>query len=137
MARTARQGALISVSETEKVSDRVWEYSLAHPDGFTLDIREMKVPSEGICVAYSATQGKHSKGDLDYVISHALEHDGFVGGWLDSEDSLYYFDSVRIFPEADSTEAVTFAIENEQLAVFVLSTGEEIRIDAIKELPEK
>ena len=135
LARTARQGVVTSVSETDQVTERIWEYSLTHPEGFTLNIREMEVPSEGICVAYSATQGKHSKGDLDYVVSHALEHDGFVGGWLDSEDSLYYFDSVRIFPEADSTEAVSFAIENGQLAVFVLSTGEEIRIEVPKELP--
>ena len=131
MARTVQQGVVTSVSEKEKVSERVWEYSLAHPDGFTLDIREMKVPEEGICVAYTATQGKHSKGDLGYVVTHALEHDGFVGGWLDSEDSLYYFDSVRIFPEAESGEAVSFALENEQLAVFVLSTGEEVRIDNV------
>ena len=36
--------------------------------------------------------------DLGDVVSHALAHDGYVGGWWNSEDSLYYFDSVRILP---------------------------------------
>jgi hypothetical protein len=44
---------------------------------------------------------------------------------------LYYFDSDRLFPESDPGAAVSFALENGQLAVYVLSTGEEIRIDNV------
>ena len=130
VARTARQEAVASASE-EVVANWVWTYSQAHPDGFTVDIRERKEPTEGISVAYAATQNRHSKEALGDVVSHALAHDGFVGGWWNSEDSLYYFDSVRILPENEPGEAVTFALENEQLAVYVLSTGEELRIDPV------
>ena len=127
LARTGRQEASVSA----QIADWVWTYSQAHPDGFTLDIRERKEPTEGISVAYAATQDRHSRDDLNYVVSHALAHDGYVGGWWNSEDSLYYFDSDRLFPESNPGEAVSFALENEQLAFYVLSTGEEVRIDNV------
>lgn len=41
---------------------------------------------------------------------------------------LYYFDSVRIFP-VDSLEAsIRFGMANDQIAIYNLSTGEEIRL---------
>ena len=132
MARTARQEAAAPAQEAATATaDWVWAYSQAHPDGFTVDIRDRKVPTEGISVAYAVTQDRHSKEDLGDVVSHALAHDGYVGGWWNSEDSLYYFDSVRILPESATGEAVSFALENEQLAFYVLSTGEEVRIDNV------
>ena len=88
----------------------------------------MEAPTEGISVAYAATQDCHSKEGLEYVVSHSLEHDGYVGGWLDTADSLYYFDSVRIFPESQRDSALSFARRNGQIAVYILSTGEEIRL---------
>lgn len=129
MVRTARQEATASMSTN--TAEWVWAYSLAHPDGFTVDVRKKTEPTEGISVAYAATQDRHSKEDLEYVVSHALQHDGYVGGWWDGEDSLYYFDSVRILPESAAGEAVSFALENEQLAFYVLSTAEEFRIDNV------
>ena len=113
MARTARQVAAAPAQEAGAAADWVWTYSQAHPDGFTVDIRDRKAPTEGISVAYAATQDRHSKEDLGDVVSHALAHDGYVGGWWNSEDSLYYFDSVRILPESAAGEAVTFALKNE------------------------
>ena len=113
---------------TSRVVEWVWQYSALHPDGFTLNVSTMETPAEGICVGYAATQDCHSREGLDYVVSHSLEHDGYVGGWLDRTDSLYYFDSVRIFPEKEREEALEFARENGQIAIFVLSTGEEIRL---------
>ena len=130
-ARTARQESAASASVAGAAAEWVWAYSQSHPDGFTVDIRGRKEPSEGISVAYAATQNRHSKEDLGDVVSHALAHDGYVGGWWNSEDSLYYYDSVRILPESDPSEAVSFALENEQLAFYVLSTGEEVRIDNV------
>ena len=131
LVRTAQEEVSYTSKESSLITDRIWEYSLTHPEGFTLDIRGMEEPKEGICVAYAATQDMHSKDNLGYVVSHSLEHDGFVGGWWDSTDSLYYFDSVRIIPESQAEEAVSFALDNGQLAVYVLSTGEEIRIDNV------
>lgn len=116
-------------ASTEALAERVWNLSQFRPDGFTIDIRTMQAPTEGIAVAYAATQGCHSREGLEAVVKHALEHDGYVGGWYDSQSGLYYFDSTRLFPEEQLDEALLFAQENGQLAVYVLSTGEEIRLD--------
>lgn len=51
------------------------------------------------------------------------------GGWLDTSNSLYYFDSSRFFPEDSLDAAIRFGIENGQIAVFVLSQGSEIRLN--------
>jgi len=113
----------------EDLSNQVWTYSLSHPDGFTIDLNTMSTPTEGIVVAYAATQSCHSREKLNYVISHAMMHNGIVGGWLDTTDSLYYFDSSRIFPEDSLEAAKKFGIENGQIAIFLLSKGEEIRLE--------
>ena len=112
--------------DIEAMADQVWSFSLAHPDGFTLDIRTMTEPTEGIAVSYAETQGSHSREQLPKVIRHALDHDGYVGGWLDTTDSLYYYDSTRLFPEDSPEAALQFSRDNGQTAVFILSTGTEI-----------
>ncbi|MBP5649516.1 MAG: hypothetical protein J6X01_00355 [Bacteroidales bacterium] len=53
-----------------------------------------------------------------------------MGGWLDTTDSLYYFDSSRLFPEDSLSAAIRFGVKNKQLAVYVLSKGHEVRLDA-------
>ena len=106
--------------------DAIWTFSQTHPDGFTLDVRKMTEPREGISVAYWATQDSHGRQALEAVVSHATTHDGFVGGWLDPSDSLYYFDSVRLFPEDSLEAAVNFGKANFQKAIYMLSTGEVI-----------
>ena len=55
-----------------RIADQVWAFSQSHPDGFTLDIRTMSEPAEGIAVSYAATQGSHSREQLDKVVRHAL-----------------------------------------------------------------
>ena len=114
----------------ETLLEKVWAFSQTHPDGFTLDIHTMTEPSEGIAVAYAATQGSsHSKEALSIVIDHALTHDGYVGGWLDPDSGLYYFDSTKLFPEDQWDEAVDFGRDNGQRFLYVISTGEKIRIE--------
>ena len=104
------------------IADKVWAFGQTHPDGFTLDIRSMTEPKEGIAVSYAATQNSHSHDRLEAVVLHALEHDGYVGGWLNDADGLYYFDSTRLFPEDALDDAIRFGKENGQRSVFVLST---------------
>ena len=113
-------------SNITTIADKVWTFSQAHPDGFTIDIRTMTEPTEGIAVSYAATQNSHSRDQLDKVISHALQHEGYVGGWYNSEDGLYYFDSTTLFPENDLKGAVQFGKENGQYSVFILSTYTDI-----------
>ena len=109
-----------------RLADDIWTFSQTHPDGFTLNIRTMTEPTEGICVAYATTQNSHGRDQLESVTSHAYSHDGFVGGWLDTTDSLYYFDSVRLFPEDSLSAAVNFGKANFQKAIYNLSKNEEI-----------
>lgn len=110
------------LSNITKIADQVWTFSQSHPDGFTLDVRTMTEPTEGISVSYAATQGSHSRDQLDKVVRHALEHDGYVGGWYNSNDGLYYFDSSRVFPEDSLRSALRFGKENLQYSAFILST---------------
>ena len=86
----------------------------------------MTEPVEGICVAYDLDGVSHFREGLVSIITHAMAHDGYVGGWLDPRDSSYCFDSVRLFPEDELEEALEFARENRQEAVYILSSGEEI-----------
>ena len=118
----------VSQKEINELAEQVWVFSQAHPDGFTLELSTMTEPTQGIAVAYSATQGSHSKESLDKVIRHAKWHDGYVGGWLDTESGLYYFDSTRLFPEDQLEAAMEFGRKNGQLAVFIISTGTEISL---------
>ncbi|MBQ6911553.1 MAG: hypothetical protein IJQ35_05230 [Bacteroidales bacterium] len=112
-----------------RLVDAVWTFSQTRPDGFTLDIRTLTEPARGISVAYAATQNSHGREALDVVISHATVHEGFVGGWFNGADSLYYFDSVRLFPEDSLESAVNFGKANSQKAIYRLSSGEEILLE--------
>ena len=116
-------------SNITNIADKVWAFSQSHPDGFTIDIRTMTEPTEGIAVSYAATQNSHSRDQLDKVVSHALQHEGYVGGCYNSEDGLYYFDSTKLFPESDLKGAVQFGKENDQYSVFILSTYTDIPLD--------
>ena len=120
------------------ISDKVWTFSQSHPDGFILDIRTMTEPTEGIAVSYAETQNSHSRDQLDKVVSHALCHDGYVGGWLNTENGLYYFDSTILFPESSLKEAIQFGKENGQHSVFILSTYSDIPINGkVAEIVER
>ena len=113
----------------EAIADRVWTYSQSHPDGFTLNIRTMAEPTEGITVSYAATQHSHFRSQLTSVVRHALQHDGYVGGWLNTDDSLYYFDSSRLFPEDSLPAAIRFGKDNNQHSVFILFTSTNVPVD--------
>jgi len=116
-------------SNITDIADKVWAFSQAHPDGFTLDIRTMTEPTEGIAVSYAATQNSHSRDQLDKVVSHALQHEGYVGGWLNREDGLYYFDSTKLFPENELQGAIQFGKENGQHSIFILSAYTDIPVE--------
>ncbi len=89
----------------------------------------MTEPTVGISVAYAKTQNSHSHKQLRKVVRHALRHDGIVGGWFNSDDSLYYFDSTHLFPEDSLIPALRFAKQNGQYGVFILSKGETISVE--------
>lgn len=115
-------------SKIAEIAGKVWAFSQTHPDGFTIDVRTMTEPKEGIAVSYADTQNSHSRNQLDKVVAHALQHDGYVGGWLNSEGGLYYFDSTRLFPENNLKSALQFGKDNGQQSVFILSTFTDIPV---------
>ena len=117
------------LNQSQFVADNIWTFSQTHPDGFTMNISTWKEPAEGIAVAYSVTQDMHDRDGLEFVVSHAQSHGGFVGGWLDTESGKYYYDSVRVFPEDSMDEAKKFGKENGQMAVYVISSGKEVRLE--------
>jgi len=49
-----------------------------------------------------------------------------VGGWKNSDNRKYYFDSITVFENRD--EAIRFGKENNQLAIFDLDSLTEIRL---------
>lgn len=113
----------------EKLIDRVWEYSKNNPYGFTLNIETFKEVKFGICVAYLEIQDSFGKHGLENVVKHALKHNKIVGGWLNDENNYYYFDSIRIFHRL--VDAIRFAKQNKQLAVFDLTNLREIKIEGV------
>ena len=138
----SNDGNATEQSEITAIADKVWAFSQTHPDGFTINIRTMTEPTEGIAVSYAATQNSYScvpsvaselsssvRDQLDKVVSHALRHEGYVSGWYNGEDGLYCFDSTKLFPENDLKGAIQFGKENGQYSVFILSTYTEIPIN--------
>ena len=71
------------------------------------------------------------KQQLENVINHSLQNDKKIGGWLNNENGLFYFDSVKVFKNSELKEAVEFAIENEQIAIFDLTNLKEIKIQGV------
>ena len=127
--RQAAQPTWTTTVTTVTLADSLWTFSQTHPDGFTLNISTWEMPTEGIAVAYSATQDRHDRADLEFVVGHARTHGGYVGGWLDTETGRYYFDSVRLFSEDSIAQASQFGRENAQIAIYILSSGKEIRLE--------
>lgn len=103
-----------------------YEYSKLHKSGFTIHIKTKQVPKEGVVVAYKETQNCFGKNGLKKALSHALSHYGLLGGWLNVENGLYYFDSDTLFQESMLNEAVEWGKRNNQHSVFILSTNETI-----------
>lgn len=120
------------------IADKVWTYGQSHQDGFTLDIRTLTEPTNGIAVSYAETQNSHSREQLNFVVKHALNHSGYVGGWFNNEDSLYYFDSTKLYPEESLNDAIRFGISNDQQSLYILSSGTYVAVgETIEKIVER
>ena len=116
----------------QTVSDKdlataLWVIGQTMPEGFTLDLDTMSYPKEGLMVSYKATQDHFDRKSLPAVIKHAHAHENIIGGWRDPGTGRYYFDSTRSFPEDSLAAALAFARENGQHAVYVASTGIDVK----------
>lgn len=90
-----------------------------NPYGFTLNLDTGQLITSGYVVAYEATQNSFDHTGLIKCVNHAYQNSRILGGWYNTENKKYYYDSCRIF--IDKNEAQEFAIENNQLAFFDLN----------------
>lgn len=97
-----------------------------NPDGFTVVLPTLKAVTEGISVSYLETQNSFDSQGLEKVITHALKHQKVVGGWFNTENGKYYYDSCRIF--TNRAEAIEFGKANKQIAIFDISNLELIKL---------
>ena len=118
-------GGRLSQTSVESLKEKILSYGESHPDGFTLDIRTFSEADNGISVACQLRRDRQS---LEDVISHAYRNGGYVGGWWDSVNGRYVYDSVRLFPEDQLDEAMEFGRRNRQDAIYIISSGTEIRL---------
>lgn len=112
----------------KQLIERVWEYSLNNPEGFTLNLETFKPVKFGIAVAHSETQNSFDKDSLEKVISHSLQNGKTLGGWLNVENNKFYFDSIKIFRNSELDKAIEFAKQEKQIAIFDITNLKEIRI---------
>jgi hypothetical protein len=64
----------------------------------------------------------------DYVFTYRLtlaQPDKYFGAWLDRDSDMVYLDVVTVLDDKD--KALQLARDNNQLAIFDLTSGEEIR----------
>ena len=103
----------------EHLFEAIKKMAEENPLGFTVDLTNLKRLTSGISVAYLETQNSFGDEGLKRVLKHALDNEKKAGGWFNSENGRFYYDSVCIF--TDLNEAERFARENRQLAIFDLS----------------
>jgi hypothetical protein len=98
------------------------------PAGFTCDKNTFKPITKGFAVAVAATQNSFDNVGAAKVAAYVCAHDEInaVGGWFNSDNKKYYYDAVIVCDNYD--DAVILGKKNKQIAIFNLSTLEEIRL---------
>ncbi len=119
--------AISKTSQLQTLIDNVFLIAKNNPSGFTLNLSNMQLITSGFVAAYKETQNSFGINGLQQVINYALLiGTSVIGGWFNSENGQYYFDCSQVFENL--TDAATFGIENEQIAIFDLNTCSEIRL---------
>jgi hypothetical protein len=108
------------------IFDLIKKIASSHSYGFAVRIPNGEPVTEGFAVAYEATPNSFDEDGLRKCLAHAERHANIVGGWYNEDDGRWYWDSVRILTDRD--EAIAFAWKKNQLALFDLNEGNEIRL---------
>ena len=106
--------------------DAILAIARQSPEGFTVEVPSLQPVTGGFISACQETQNCFGRSGLEKVISHALEHGKVVGGWQNTENRKYYFDSSVVFADRDA--AIEFGRKNKQIAIFDLDSLTEIRL---------
>jgi hypothetical protein len=130
---SSKQGEAASI-DYDKLIDRI----ASSPDGFTLDVRNVEQPADGIMVSEFQNDSVRSMRINAATIRTASaaikvrefinnnsdlllgRNDRFLGGWLDGDD--FYFDVATRFEPKDAEKALETGRKSGQLAVFNLAT---------------
>lgn len=102
--------------------------------GATVDPKNGNMPTDGYMCAIAQNErvieGQLTENALVNYINHYsndLNGDGaYLGIWYNTENDKTYLDTSYRFSDVD--EALAFAKENQQLAIFNLATFDEIRL---------
>lgn len=101
----------------------------ANPAGFTFNVEQNEMQTSGYAVALAATQNSFGADGLVSVLNLVTSEScpaSCVGGWMDSETGLYYFDATVIFEDRET--AINFGRMQKQIAIFDLNNMQEIRL---------
>ena len=100
----------------------------ANPAGFTFNVETNEMQATGYAVALAASQNSFGADGLESVINLVTSADcpaSCVGGWIDTESGLYYYDATVIIE--DRAAAIAFGRLQNLIAIFDLDTMTEIR----------
>lgn len=106
--------------------ETILEIAKENPYGFTIKLPSLDFITEGYSIAFEETQNSFDVEGLIKVINHAQQNGNVIGGWLDEETDLFYFDSCLIL--TDEKAAIEFAKQNKQIAIFDLTNLKVIRV---------
>ncbi|MEN6384958.1 MAG: hypothetical protein ABFD79_07135 [Phycisphaerales bacterium] len=106
--------------------EKIKQIARQNPYGFTYNLRKDNFVRYGYVVAYLETQDCFDDDGLEKALKHSLEHDGIIGGWLNDDNDKYYYDSCKVF--FTLADAIVFAKQNKQIALFDLTNQREIRV---------
>ena len=115
------------MKETKKLAALAAVAAL-NPEGFTINAETLEPVTHGFAVAIADTQNSFGPEGMVRVLEYAAAHSevNALGGWLDTETGLYYYDCVVIV--YDIKRARELAVINNQIAIFDLDNMREIRI---------
>lgn len=111
-----------------------------NPEGFTINAFTGEPVKIGIAVARKETQDSTIE---DYRrVMNVAKNSGFVGGWIDKnsdgikndefdgawdgKEGRFYLDAIDIYMDRD--QAIEAGKANDQIAIYDISNGEEIRL---------
>lgn len=101
----------------------------ANPYGFTFNVEQNQMQASGYAVALQCTQDSHGIDGLESVINIVMNGTSgatCVGGWLDQNTGLYYYDATVIIDDREA--AMAFGRMQGQIAIFDLNNMKEIRL---------
>lgn len=104
--------------------NKIKQIASENPYGFTIYTTTLQHVSSGWVVALKETQNSFGDEGLKKVWELAKRTTGIMGGWKDGK--LFYWDCVMIVD--NEAEAIRLGIENEQLEIYHLDTGKQVRL---------